>query len=136
MKPVIVALGLVLAGCSQTGQPVTMPPLNPDVTQATIQQTICVRGWTGAIRPTLSFTADLKRQQIPAGASPRDYQEDHIVPLELGGAPMSEGNLRPVPWDRARQDDAQENALRVAVCNGSMTLGDAQAQILKVKEGE
>jgi hypothetical protein len=45
--------------------PETTPGVtNPQVTQANIQQTICVRGWTGAIRPPQSYTGTLKAQQL------------------------------------------------------------------------
>jgi hypothetical protein len=65
--------------------------LNPEVTQATIGSTICVRGWTRTIRPPQSYTSALKRQQLREfGYSDRrmsDFEEDHLVPLALGGAP-------------------------------------------------
>src|SRR3712207_3940055 len=38
--------------------------LNPDVTQATIGSTICVRGWTRTIRPPSSYTSALKVEQL------------------------------------------------------------------------
>ena len=38
--------------------------LNPEVTQATIGSTICVRAWTRTVRPPQQYTAALKRQQI------------------------------------------------------------------------
>jgi hypothetical protein len=38
--------------------------LNPDVTQATIGSTICVRGWTRTIRPPRQYTSAMKRQQL------------------------------------------------------------------------
>jgi hypothetical protein len=37
---------------------------NPDVTQETIHQTICVSGWTATIRPPSNCTTKLKTQQI------------------------------------------------------------------------
>ena len=38
--------------------------LNPDVTPATIRQTICSRGWTATIRPPSSYTSELKLEQM------------------------------------------------------------------------
>jgi hypothetical protein len=35
--------------------------INPEVTQANIQQTICVKGWTTTIRPPASYTNSLKK---------------------------------------------------------------------------
>src|SRR5256885_9038407 len=64
---------------------------NPDVTQSTIGSTICVSGWTATIRPPSSYTTNLKNQQKiiygEADIPNSDLEEDHLVPLELGGAP-------------------------------------------------
>src|SRR5919198_701091 len=56
--------------------------LNPDVTQTTIGQTICVRGWTRTIRPPSSYTSDLKQKQMRSygfSGSPSQYEEDHFI---------------------------------------------------------
>src|ERR687888_596480 len=62
--------------------------LNPAVSQSAIGTTICRRGWTRTIRPPVSYTNDLKleqMQQYGVTGEPADYQEDHLVSLELGG---------------------------------------------------
>ncbi|WP_405364571.1 hypothetical protein [Kitasatospora sp. NBC_00039] len=134
---VIVRGSLHLLGAG-TGAP--KGSLNPTVTQATIRSTICVTGWTATIRPSTSFTNTLKQQQLAqlglADQNPAHYEEDHIVPLELGGAPMDPANLQPVPLSVAEKDDGAERSLHTAVCNGSLPLADAQAQILQLKTGE
>lgn len=38
--------------------------LNPDVTQATILQTICVAGYTASVRPSTSFTNGVKQKLL------------------------------------------------------------------------
>lgn len=38
--------------------------VNPAVTQANINDTICVPGWTATVRPPESYTERLKRRQI------------------------------------------------------------------------
>ncbi len=38
--------------------------INPDVTQANIGSTVCVRGWTKTVRPPASHTNRLKKFQI------------------------------------------------------------------------
>ena len=74
--------------------------LNPDVTQANIHTTICVRGWTRTVRPPVEYTNDLKmRQMREYGESgpTSTYQEDHLISLELGGDPRDPRNLWPEP---------------------------------------
>src|ERR671936_261987 len=64
--------------------------LNPDVTHANITSTICMRGWTKTIRPPTDYTNALKLKQMReygVSGSPTDYQEDHLISLELGGDP-------------------------------------------------
>ena len=72
--------------------------LNPSVTPETIQSTICVAGWTATIRPSASYTSQLKLQQMQVEGllgMASDYEEDHRLPLELGGAPSDPMNLSP-----------------------------------------
>ena len=111
--------------------------LNPDVTQATIDSTICVSGWTSTIRPPTSYTNKLKTEQIAeygySDTNLSDYEEDHFLPLELGGAPKDPNNLWPEPHagsDNSYNKDAVENAVKKAVCNGTVTLTDAQNAML------
>jgi hypothetical protein len=95
---------------------------------------LCSPGYTTTVRPPAAYTDDLKRRQlVQFGYSDRDpshYEEDHLVPLELAGAPRDERNLWPQPWPEARQKDREENNLHVAVCTNRMSLNDAQRQIL------
>jgi hypothetical protein len=103
--------------------------LNPDVTQATIDRTICVKGWTATVRPPTSYTDQLKLQQMPEygeTGSPSDYQEDHLISLELGGSPTDPKNLWPEPYPRAGDVDKIENELNAKVCSGRLTLAEAQ----------
>jgi hypothetical protein len=103
--------------------------LNPDVTQATIQRTICRHGWTATIRPPVSYTNVLKRKQMRAYAETGPlsaYQEDHLISLELGGHPTDPRNLWPEPYPRASQVDRIENELNAQVCDGTLTLAQAQ----------
>lgn len=111
--------------------------LNPQVTQLNIASTICRSGWTATIRPPASYTTGLKRQQMPsyglAGQPTSAVEEDHLVPLEVGGNPTDPRNLWPELWTGpagAHAKDAEENSLRRAVCGGRMKLADAQAKIL------
>lgn len=114
--------------------------LNPDVTQDTIDSTICVSGWTATVRPPTSYTNALKVKQIAAygysDTSTADYEEDHFIPLELGGAPRDPNNLWPEPHygtdssgETSSTKDGVETKLKKAVCNGSVSLSDAQNAI-------
>ena len=110
--------------------------LNPDVTQATIDSTICVSGWTRTVRPPSSYTHALKLRQMRTygeTGSTLDYQEDHFISLELGGAPADPRNLWPEPQPRAREVDRIENELNDAVCSGRLTLREAQRREAEVK---
>lgn len=110
---------------------------NPAVTPATIGQTICKPGWTTTVRPPVSYTNDLKTAQIRAygysDTNAHDYEEDHQIPLELGGAPRAKRNLWP-EFDNGHvpnPKDSVENALRRAVCDGRVMLRPAQAAIAR-----
>jgi hypothetical protein len=112
--------------------------LNPDVTQATIDSTICVRGWTRTVRPSVDYTNALKAKQMRAYGERgplSDYQEDHLISLELGGHPTDPRNLWPEPYPRAAAVDRIENDLNAHVCDGSLTLDDAQEQESALKHG-
>jgi len=110
--------------------------LNPDVTQATIRSTICRRGWTSTVRPPVSYTNDLKRRQMREYGETgplSGYQEDHLISLELGGNPTDPRNLWPEPYPRAREVDTIENQLNAEVCDGSLTLAQAQQREADLK---
>jgi hypothetical protein len=103
--------------------------LNPDVTQANIRSTVCRQGWTTTIRPPTNYTNELKRKQMRQygeAGSLSDYQEDHLISLELGGDPTDPRNLWPEPYPRAAEVDKIENELNAEVCSGELTLAQAQ----------
>ena len=110
--------------------------LNADVTQASIDSTICVHGWTKTIRPPTSYTNALKRKQMHeygVGGSLSDYQEDHLISLELGGHPTDPRNLWPEPYPRASEVDSIENDLNAQVCSGDLLLESAQLKESELK---
>jgi hypothetical protein len=110
--------------------------VNPDVTPASLATTICKHGWTSTIRPPSSYTDDLKVQQMKVyrrAGSPSDYQEDHLISLELGGDPNDPKNLWPEPRPHAEKVDGIENELNDAICSGKMALREAQRRISEIK---
>jgi hypothetical protein len=106
--------------------------LNPKVRQTTIKKTICKSSWTKTIRPPVSYTNALKIKQMvlyEETGSPADYEEDHFIPLELGGAPRSQKNLWPEPHAQSKLSDPLENKLKRQVCKHVMSLKKARDAI-------
>ena len=114
---------------------------NSKVTQANIHTTICISGYTTKIRPSTSYTNKLKKQQIKdygySDTKMADYEEDHLIPLEIGGNPTDPKNLWPEPHvvtgnKGSFTKDKLENSLHASVCKGTMTLQAAQNKILSL----
>ena len=148
---VLLAVSLVVTPATAStvvrfpGEPnpsLTPGELNPAVTQATIRTTICNTGWTATIRPSSAYTTALKIKQIRQYGyrvtATSAYEEDHLISLELGGAPRDPRNLWPEPYSittahgtpvGARTKDTYENRLHKAVCAGTMSLAQARARI-------
>ena len=118
--------------------------INPAATQDNLDTTVCKAGWATSVRPPSAYTSALKLAQIIeygyADKNPSHYQEDHLVPLELGGAPRDKRNPWPEPNTIApadgtrigsKQKDDLEDTLHAAVCDGSMQLADAQRAIAR-----
>jgi len=116
--------------------------INPNATQENLNETVCKPGWAATVRPPSAYTSALKFAQIIeygyADRDPRHYQEDHLVPLELGGAPRDPRNLWPEPNVITLGDgsvigseakDNLEDELHGRVCDGAMLLADAQRLI-------
>jgi hypothetical protein len=140
---------LSVAAPSPARTPVGLPDpkrtpgsINPNVTEDNMATTICKSGWTATVRPPSAYTSALKLVQIVeygySDRSPSRYQEDHLVPLEIGGAPRDPANLWPEPNDIVLPDgtevgsdakDNLENYLHRQVCAGTTPLGDAQRLI-------
>ncbi|MDN7630975.1 hypothetical protein [Burkholderia cenocepacia] len=110
--------------------------IDSNVTQANIHETICLKGYTKSIRPPAYFTNALKRRQIReygyVDRNPRDYEEDHLVALSIGGHPTDERNLWPQPrdseWNADRKDEL-EFVLYKMVCGSELSLKDAQSEM-------
>lgn len=141
MKKVLVALALAAVSLAtfaadRPNPQLTPGAINPDVTQANIDQTICVRGYTKTIRPPAYYTNKLKKEQIAqygyADTNPKHYEEDHLISLEIGGNPTDPRNLWPEPWtsqNNAGVKDKLENKLHALVCSHQITLAEAQHAI-------
>ncbi len=106
------------------------------VNPTTLDTTICRRGYTRRVRPAERVTEAIKRERLAAygeqRARLRNFELDHLVPLELGGAPAAVANLWPESLDGprgARVKDRLEDALNHAVCRHRLDLAKAQAAI-------
>lgn len=74
-------------------------------------------------RPTSQYTTALKKKQLGdwrySDQKLGDYEEDHLISLELGGDPRSEKNLWPEPYAGqwgAKVKDGLESELGRRVC--------------------
>jgi len=93
---------------------------------------LCPVAYTKPIRPPAAYTDALKRAQMRAygdSGSPANFEEDHLIPLALGGAPRDPQNLWPEPHPSPNEKDTVEGAAHDAVCLGKMALPDAQHRI-------
>ena len=88
----------------------------------------------------MNYTNRLKREGVEqygySDRDMRDYEEDHLIPLEIGGNPTDPKNLWPEPYHPSIDDgsahakDKVENYLHDEVCSGRMSLQDAQRAIV------
>ena len=134
----VTTLGITGSQAATSGLPnkaLTPGAIDSRVTQSNIQSTICVLGYTRTVRPPVSYTSPLKRGQLNNGynvggdTSMRDYEEDHLVPLEVGGSPASVKNLWPEPRfgaNNAAMKDQLENKIHLLVCSGRLSLTAGQ----------
>jgi hypothetical protein len=106
--------------------------INPDVRQDNLDRTICSYGFTRSVRPPERVTHLEKEASLAAyrdSGSLRDYEYDHLVPLELGGARNDPRNLWPEPGATPNPKDELERRLRTMVCDRTLLLARAQAAL-------
>lgn len=110
--------------------------IDPGITQENIQSTVCVRGYTKTVRPPASYTNKLKKRQMRqygySDLNPKHYEEDHLIPLSIGGNPRDPRNLWPEPriseWNAAKKDQL-EFVIYKMVCANEIPLKEAQGEI-------
>ncbi len=110
--------------------------IDPSITQQNIRSTVCMKGYTKSVRPPQNYTNKLKKKQIReygfADSDPRHYEEDHLIPLNIGGNPDDPRNLWPQPrnsqWNADRKDEL-EFSLYKQVCDGRVPLDEARKAI-------
>jgi len=105
----LLAIAFAGAAFAQDPAPGTIPAkgvINLDVTEATLEKTVCKPGWTKEVRPPTSYTNALKRKMLAAhpeleDRDPTHYELDHKLSEEDGGDPRHPDNLRLQPWATA-----------------------------------
>ena len=95
---------------------------------------VCTTGYSASVRNVTNATKNKVFSLYGIERVPNLYEVDHLISLQLGGT-NSINNLWPQhyytqPWN-ARVKDALENYLRRQVCDGKMTLEQAQKEISK-----
>jgi hypothetical protein len=102
---------------------------DPTVTEANYREMLCKGAdgkkhhTTDEKRPNSGFTTALKKRQLAAWDYPDkktgDYEEDHLISLELGGDDSAEENLWPQPYAGkwgAKTKDTLELELGRRIC--------------------
>jgi hypothetical protein len=109
------------------------PSLTPGQVSTIDAHKICRKGYAKTQRHTpQSVKSERYRAYGVAHHKPGDYEIDHLVSLELGGADVAR-NLWPqsyktAPWN-AHVKDRLENYLHREVCAGRLPLATAQREI-------
>lgn len=133
LTTVLLGLAIVASASDLPNPRMTPGAVNPDITQANIHQTVCVKGFTKTIRPPAYYTNRLKKEQISAygylDTDPKHYEEDHLIALSIGGNPTDARNLWPQPrdsqWGAAKKDQL-EFVMYKMLCTGEISLAQAQ----------
>ena len=110
------------------------PVLNPAVTQETIGATICTAGWTRTVRPYVGDMKRIKAEMLAAigdDRPPESLRTRPSHPARPRRRPRDRRNLALQPIDEARQKDVIEVCLSSLVCQGKITLEDAQSAVLE-----
>ncbi|HZR39747.1 MAG TPA: HNH endonuclease [Ktedonobacteraceae bacterium] len=120
------------AGCvAHNGLPDSACTPGAIFASATVQE-ICTSGYASSVRNVpYSEADDVYAEYGIYHHSYGQYEDDHLVPLELGGS-NDIANLWPEaasPTPGFHQKDEVENYLHDQVCSGALALKDAQQEI-------
>lgn len=133
----LLGIGLMLPTQKIYPQGVLIPQgigeIDQNITQANIQKTICVKGYSSKVRPAEGYTQSVRKH---LKAKPTDIL-DHAISIELGGQAQSLNNLwlEPKHITYRGEDlgslskDQVENYLHQEVCHNNINLTEAQANL-------
>ena len=106
--------------------------LTPGVTLPVTKEQVCVKGYSKSVR---NVSSDEKLQvfgEYHIDKRSDKFEIDHLISLELGGSNDLK-NLWPQSYTtkpyNAHLKDRLENHLHVLVCNGTISLKEAQDEI-------
>jgi hypothetical protein len=107
---------------------------DPKVTQATIDTTICVKGYAGGkgVRNVPNAEKQAVFDAYGIDRHSGKYEIDHLISLENGGA-NDQANLWPqayftTPWNAFLKDNL-ENHVHALICAHTITLAEGQADL-------
>lgn len=128
------AAALLIATSALAEDPIRPDPrLTPGAVSRVTAAEICRPGYARSVRHVDGKTkATVYREYGIGHHQAGAYEIDHLISLELGGS-NDIWNLWPEsfdtqPWN-AHTKDKLENRLRRLVCDGTLSLGEAQAAI-------
>lgn len=109
------------------------PTLTPEEVFNVTSSQVCVSGYTTTVRdvPLSEKEQVYAEYGVSYPQATGVYEVDHFIPLELGG----DNNIKNLwlepanPAPGFHQKDAVENYLHKLVCNGSLSLAEAQNEI-------
>lgn len=133
-KPVSKTASYTLGSDKHAGPAALYPDSNltpGDTFPGVSARQVCVSGYSKSVRSVTSDEKAAVFQRYATFNVSGKYEVDHFIPLELGGSNDLK-NLWPEPYEPkpgAREKDEVENALHKAVCDGNMSLGQAQTLI-------
>lgn len=125
----VLATGVVGYSQSSNGFDKPIKALTPGHTLSVDLATLCTAGYTATVRSVPSSVRAQVFAEYGQVDKPNKWEVDHLISLELGGD-NSLQNLWPQPLGQARQKDITENRLHKEVCDQTITLAEAQAEVL------
>jgi 5-methylcytosine-specific restriction endonuclease McrA len=153
---ILLSLFLILAGChnktpeqkqtteSRKPAKVAPPPkaaveagslpdsnLTPGATLDVTKDDICTPGYSKKVRDVPTSVKKQVYQKYNIPYTPSQYEVDHLISLQLGGS-NNVRNLWPESYNiywNAHVKDALENRLHAMVCNGTISMQEAQKEI-------
>lgn len=109
------------------------PKLTPGATLKVGTDQICKPGYSKKARAVSTSSKRYVFKLYGLTYTPKLYETDHLIPLELGGANTA-NNLWPEPYSgemNAHVKDKLENKLHDLVCSGQLDLRAAQVAIAR-----